>query len=52
MASLYLRPLLVLAVIELTDSDGQFVQILSEAVDNGKLTRTTEGTLQAVDKGR
>lgn len=38
-------------VIELSDSDGQFVDILSNAIDNGRLTRTPEGTLQAVDKG-
>ncbi|KAE8737863.1 ABC-transporter, subfamily G member 16, partial [Frankliniella occidentalis] len=37
--------------IELSDSDAQFVNILSASVDNGKLTKTPEGTLQAVDKG-
>ncbi|XP_034250465.1 ATP-binding cassette sub-family G member 4 [Thrips palmi] len=38
-------------LMELTDSDAEFVQILSESVDNGKLTRTPQGSMLEVDKG-
>ena len=37
--------------MELTDSDQKFVQILSIATDNGKLSRTPEGGVESVDKG-